>query len=89
MLRASHDGGDTFGAPHAVADSTVAVYSPQLLVHDPVVPREQALLLDLEQVPDLAIRRALKPAQLPAPALDYLQPPHIYAYFFARALSGV
>ena len=62
---------------------------PQLLVHDPVVPREQALLLDLEQVPDLAIRRALKPAQLPAPALDYLQPPHIYAYFFARALSGV
>lgn len=34
MLRASHDDGDTFGAPHAIAESTDAVYSPQLLVHD-------------------------------------------------------
>ena len=34
MLRVSHDGGDAFGAPRAIADSNVAVYSPQLLVHD-------------------------------------------------------
>ncbi|HJR11927.1 MAG TPA: sialidase family protein [Rhodanobacteraceae bacterium] len=34
MLRVSHDGGDTFGAPRAIAESTAAVYSPQLLVHD-------------------------------------------------------
>lgn len=34
MLRVSHDGGDTFAAPRAIAESTVAVYSPQLLVRD-------------------------------------------------------
>jgi hypothetical protein len=33
MLRASHDGGDTFDAPHAIAESADAVYSPQLLVY--------------------------------------------------------
>jgi hypothetical protein len=33
MLRVSHDGGDTFGAPRAVAESGVAVYAPQLLVY--------------------------------------------------------
>lgn len=34
MLRVSHDGGDTFDAPRAIAESTAAVYSPQLLVLD-------------------------------------------------------
>jgi hypothetical protein len=34
MLRTSRDGGDTFGAPRALAESSVAVYSPQLLVRD-------------------------------------------------------
>jgi hypothetical protein len=34
MLRVSHDGGDMFDAPRAIAVSDVAVYSPQLLVHD-------------------------------------------------------
>ena len=34
MLRVSHDGGDTFDAPRAIAEADVAVYSPQLLVHD-------------------------------------------------------
>lgn len=33
MLRVSHDGGDTFGAARALAESSVAVYSPQLLVY--------------------------------------------------------
>jgi hypothetical protein len=34
MLRTSHDGGDTFEAAHAIAESPDAVYAPQLLVHD-------------------------------------------------------
>jgi hypothetical protein len=33
MARTSHDGGDHFGAPRVIAISKVAVYSPQLLVH--------------------------------------------------------
>lgn len=33
MLRTSRDDGDNFGAPRVIAESSVAAYSPQLLVH--------------------------------------------------------
>ena len=55
---------------------------PNVLVHDPRVPREDALHLDLMGCPDLGIRRSLKPAQLPTAALDYLAPRPRTAYFF-------
>ena len=38
---------------------------PRVLVHDPAVPRDEALHLDLEQHADLGIRRSLRPQQLP------------------------
>ncbi|WP_326537154.1 HD-GYP domain-containing protein [Pseudorhodoferax sp.] len=47
---------------------------PRVLVHDPAVPPEQALILDLETTPELSIRRSLRPAQLPAAAHAYLAP---------------
>ncbi|KQP44580.1 HD-GYP domain-containing protein [Pseudorhodoferax sp. Leaf274] len=47
---------------------------PRVLVHDPAVPPEQALILDLESAPEQGIRRSLKPAQLPAAARAYLAP---------------
>jgi putative nucleotidyltransferase with HDIG domain len=55
---------------------------PRVLVHDPKVPRNEALLLDLESCADLGVRRSLKPAQVPAQALDYLAPPRRVNYFF-------
>lgn len=47
---------------------------PRVLVHDPGVPPEQALILDLESTPELGVRRSLRPAQLPPAALAYLAP---------------
>jgi PAS domain-containing protein len=38
---------------------------PRVLVHDAHVPRSEALMLDLEQQPDLGIRRSLVAAKLP------------------------
>jgi putative nucleotidyltransferase with HDIG domain len=55
---------------------------PRVLVHDPAVPREQALYLNLAEAPDLGIRRSLPPLQLPREALDYLRPVRRLAYFF-------
>jgi putative nucleotidyltransferase with HDIG domain len=55
---------------------------PRVLVHDARVPREEALVLDLEREPGLGIRRSLKPAQLPREALQYLAPTQRVAYFF-------
>lgn len=55
---------------------------PRVLVHDPRVPPEEALLLDLEQAPGLGIRRSLPPARLPADAREYLAPRQQLSYFF-------
>jgi putative nucleotidyltransferase with HDIG domain len=59
---------------------------PMVLVHDPRTPRSEALLLDLQDTPDLSIQRSLRPDQLPRAALDYLEPRPRYCYFFERAL---
>jgi HD-GYP domain-containing protein (c-di-GMP phosphodiesterase class II) len=58
---------------------------PRVLVHDPRVPRDEALMLDLEKVPALGIRRSVKPLQLPREALEYLSPRPRVVYFFEPA----
>ena len=55
---------------------------PRVLVHDAAVPRHDALILDLEQMPQLGIRRSVKPVNLPQAALEYLAPRQRIAYFF-------
>jgi hypothetical protein len=60
---------------------------PRVLVHDPRVPRSEALLLNLEQCPDLGIRRSLAASKLPHAALEYLDPRPRVAYYF-EALSA-
>jgi len=55
---------------------------PRVLVHDAKVARSDALLLDLEEAPDLGIRRSLGAGKLPASALEYLDPrPRVHYYF--------
>ncbi|MDO9091159.1 MAG: DUF3391 domain-containing protein [Rubrivivax sp.] len=55
---------------------------PRVLVHEPKVPRPEALVLDLERCPNLGIRRSLPAAKLPAPAVEYLDPRPRVAYYF-------
>jgi putative nucleotidyltransferase with HDIG domain len=55
---------------------------PRVLVHDAQLPSARALHLDLEQTPELSIRRSLRPLQLPPAAADYLAPRVRVAYFF-------
>jgi len=55
---------------------------PRVLVHEPGVPRDEALIVDLESCPGLGIRRSIKPLQLPVPSLEYLAPRPRVAYFF-------
>jgi len=65
-----------------VAVNSSRPLKPRVMVHDPKVPREEALVLNLEDQPDLGIRRSLKPQQLPRASLDYLSPRTRVAYFF-------
>jgi putative nucleotidyltransferase with HDIG domain len=62
---------------------------PRVLVCDPAVPPEQALVINLEGFPDLGVRRSLKAAQLPAAVHDYLSPRPRVAYFFEPATVPV
>ncbi len=55
---------------------------PRVLVHDERIPREDALLINLLDTPDLGIRRSLTPSQLPSAARAYLDPSPKVAYFF-------
>ncbi|WP_263143807.1 HD domain-containing phosphohydrolase [Pseudomonas sp. RIT-PI-AD] len=54
---------------------------PTLILYDPKVPKAEALIVDLEQEPRLAIARAMRPAQLPADALEYLNPRQQLSYY--------
>ncbi len=60
---------------------------PRVLVFDPTVSRANAVLLNLEQVPDLGIRRSLQAQRLPADALHYLNPRPRTAYYFEPLAS--
>lgn len=65
-----------------VAASSTLSLRPSLLIHDPKVPRNEALIVDLTKCPQLSIRRSVKPLALPAEAMIYLSPRQRVAYFF-------
>lgn len=54
---------------------------PTLIVYDPTVPKEEALIVDLEAEPKLAIAGSVRPSQLPSEALEYLNPRQQLTYF--------
>lgn len=60
---------------------------PRVIVHDPAVPIEEALILDLEQADAPGIRRSIKPGLLPKAVHDYLSPRARICYFFERAMA--
>lgn len=62
---------------------------PRVMVHDPAIAKEEALIFDLEQEPTAGIRRSLRPDLLPPPARDYLSPRLRICYFFERAADPV
>jgi HD-GYP domain-containing protein (c-di-GMP phosphodiesterase class II) len=55
---------------------------PRVLVHDEKLPRHQAVILNLEQLPDLGIRRSLTPLRMPPAVLQWLDPRPRLAYYF-------
>ena len=68
-----------------VSVNSVRPLKPRVIVHEPSVPKHEALILDLESQPHIGIRRSLKPASLPADALEYLGPRQRIAYYFENS----
>lgn len=54
---------------------------PTLIVYDPAVPKEEALIVNLEAEPKLAIASSMRPSQLPPEALEYLNPRQQLTYY--------
>jgi putative nucleotidyltransferase with HDIG domain len=71
-----------------VSVNAVRPLKPNVVVYEPRVPRDEALVEDLEQTQELGIRRSLKPLQLPKAAFDYLSPRQRICYFFERARNA-
>ena len=55
---------------------------PILVVHDPHVPREEAIVLDLQDEPDINISKAIRPAMLSQEILNYLSVRQRVSYYF-------
>jgi len=55
---------------------------PCLIVYDPKIPKEKAIVLDLEQEPEISIAKAVSPASLPLRVSNYLNPRKRITYFF-------
>ncbi|MFZ6871397.1 HD-GYP domain-containing protein [Undibacterium sp. Di27W] len=61
---------------------------PKVVIHNSAVPREEAMVINLEHENTLCIHRSLKPLQLPKAAYDYLSPRKRLCYFFERGLEA-
>ncbi len=55
---------------------------PWIMVYDPKVPKEQAVLRDMEQETDITITKSIRPALLAPKVAAYLNPRKRVTYFF-------
>lgn len=65
-----------------VSVNTTRPLKPTVLVYDPAVPRSEAIVVDLEQDPEVTVVKTLKPQQLPPAVFDYLSPRKRTSYYF-------
>jgi len=65
----------------SVAVDPANAMKPRVIIHDPAVPPDEALVVALAEHPELSIQRAIKPMALPRAAFDYLQPRKRSSFF--------
>lgn len=58
---------------------------PVVVIYDPEVPKEEAVLINLDEEPDLKITRTFRPIELPREVFDYLSPRRRITYYFNEA----
>lgn len=58
---------------------------PTVIVYDDSVPKEEPIIIDLGEEPELSISKTFRPAQLPREVFDYLSPRTRITYYFDEA----
>jgi putative nucleotidyltransferase with HDIG domain len=60
---------------------------PTLMIYDAAVPKNEAIILDLSEFPELGIAKALRPGALAPSVFDYLSPRKRMTYYFGNDCS--
>ncbi|SDD92648.1 HDIG domain-containing protein [Massilia sp. PDC64] len=55
---------------------------PQVMIYEADVPREEAIVVNLETQPDLNIVKSIRPSQVPKDIYNYLSPRKRVSYYF-------
>ncbi|MDD5167409.1 MAG: HD-GYP domain-containing protein [Syntrophales bacterium] len=58
---------------------------PSIVIYDPEIPKKDALIIDMQDDPDLKIAQSIRPAALPREIFDYLSPRERVTYFVDTA----
>lgn len=67
--------------------NTARPLKPIVMVYDADVPKEEAILLDLDNQADLSISKAIRPVQVPIEVYNYLSPRKRVSYYFDTAAA--
>ena len=62
--------------------NTAKPMKPMIVVYDAQIPKEEAILVDMESEPDVNIAKAIRPVQLPREIFNYLSPRKQVSYYF-------
>lgn len=72
----------------SIAVNAARPIRPRVIVYNPDGCPEDALILDLEAMPEVGVRHSLKPTQLPRAAFDYLSPRSYVGYFLEHPVES-
>ena len=67
--------------------NTAKPMRPMVVVYDGDVPKEEAILVDMDAEADVNIAKAIRPAQLPRDIFNYLSPRQQVSYYFDAGVS--
>jgi len=65
--------------------NTAKPMKPTIVIYDPEIPKDEAILIDLGQENDLNITKAIRPLQVPSEVYNYLSPRKRVSYYFDPA----
>ena len=65
-----------------VTVNTAKPTKPTLMVYDADIPKEDAILIDLDQESEFNIAKAIRPSQVPREVYNYLSPRKRISYYF-------
>lgn len=57
-----------------VSVNTKSPLKPNVLIYDPEIPKQEAIIIDFNEEPDLSITKTYHPTQLPEEVFNYLSP---------------